>query len=270
MLSPIDRRKFIALAAGVSSATGIGRLYAQNGQSEPPLPNPEIFQSGDMVWPKKPGVFVPYKSELVAGSVQDEEQKWLREKREFIARARQGGTYFSSEQLDALERMPFREFYARYAGDQRPGIPGAYSSGSGVYVGHVGIILVDSERVSWVIEALLDKGVVKSRYTDWIKSRPGEIVWLGRVRNLDTEQRTLIATESEKYINGPYNFWNFDLDDPSGFYCSKLVWLSIWRRLHFAIDGDSNPKRIFWFSPKQLLYSKAIVRLHDPGPYAFE
>lgn len=272
MLMPINRRKFIGIAAAAitSAASRIDNLYAQDIIIKPPLPNPETFESGDLVWPKKPGAFVPYKSELAAGPVENEEHVWLQEKREFIARARNGGTYFNSEQLNALDKMSFREFYARYAGDQKPDIPGAYSSGNGVYVGHVGIIKVDSERIPWVIEALLNKGVVKSRYADWIKSRPEEIVWLGRVRNLDAEQRQSITTESEKFINRPYNFWNFNLDDDKGFYCSKLVWLSIWRVLHFAIDGDQNPKRTFWFSPKQLLYAKTIARLFDPGPYAFE
>lgn len=268
----LNRRKFIGIAAAgiTSAASPISELYAQEILTKPPLPNPETFESGDLVWPKKPGAFVPYKSELAVRPVEDEEHAWLREKQEFIARARKGDTYFNSEQLNGLEKMSFREFYARYAGDQKPGIPGAYSSGNGVYVGHVGIIHVDSEKVPWVIEALFTKGVVKSRYTDWIKSRPGEIVWLGRVRNLDAEQRKSIATESEKFIRRPYNFWNFDLDDDSEFYCSKLVWLSIWRILHFPIDGNQNPKRGFWFSPKQLLYAKTIARLYDPGPYAFE
>jgi hypothetical protein len=29
----------------------------------PRIPNPATFQSGDFVWPKKPGAFVPYRYE---------------------------------------------------------------------------------------------------------------------------------------------------------------------------------------------------------------
>lgn len=266
----IDRRNFIAIVAGIGLSGGLESLAAQESLSDPPLPNPANFQSGDFLWPKKPGAFVPYRSVVAADPVEDEEERWLREKREFIKRARNGSTYLNSEQLNNLEKMSFREFYSRYAGDQKPGIPGAYSSGNGIYVGHVAILHIDSAKVIWVIEALWGKGVVRSRYADWLRSRPGEIVWQGRVRNLEPEQRRLIATEAELHIGRPYDFWNFDLNSPDGFYCSKLVWLSIWRSLHFAIDGNSNPQRDFWFSPKQLLYSKTIARIFDPGPYAFE
>jgi uncharacterized protein YycO len=114
----------------------------------------------------------------------------------------------------------------------------------------------------------LDHGVVRTPYAQWLTSRPGEIVWHGRVRDIPADQLAQIAIESKKYIGRPYDFWNFDLDDDKAFYCSKLVWLSISRSLHFPIDGDPNPKRVFWFSPKQLLYAKTISRLHDPAPYA--
>jgi Permuted papain-like amidase enzyme, YaeF/YiiX, C92 family len=265
-----DRRRLIGVvAASIGLASGLKEVLAQEPSlTDPPLPNPATFQSGDLLWPKKPGQFVPYRSVIAADPVDDEEKRWLQERGEFITRARPGDTYLTSDELGTLETMSFREFYARYAGDQKPGIPGAYSSGNGIYVGHVAILSVDNENVVWVIEALWGKGVVRSSYADWLRLRPGEIVWQGRVRNLDPDQRRVIATESEKYIGRPYDFWNFDLNNADGFYCSKLVWLCIFRSLHFAIDGNSNPQRNFWFSPKQLLYAKTIARLFDPGPYA--
>ena len=137
-------------------------------------------------------------------------------------------------------------------------VPGLYSSGGGIYVGHVAIVEIDQAGNPWVIEALLDHGVVRTPYAQWLTSRPGEIVWHGRVRDIPADQLAQIAIESKKYIGRPYDFWNFDLDDDKAFYCSKLVWLSISRSLHFPIDGDPNPKRVFWFSPKQLLYAKTI------------
>lgn len=56
--------------------------------------------------------------------------------------------------------------------------------------------------------------------------------------------------------------------DDSAFYCSKLAWLAAMRSLGFAVDDDPNPKRSFWFSPKQFLYSRRVARLNDPGEYA--
>jgi Permuted papain-like amidase enzyme, YaeF/YiiX, C92 family len=232
-----------------------------------PLPNKSTFESGDFVWPKKPGKYVPYRNDVDA-SPDEERQRWQAEKEAFVKNIRANPSYFSDADITELENMTFREFYSRYAGDQKPGVPGAYSTGAGIYVGHVGIIEVDSNKIPWIVEALMTRGVVRTTYDDWIASRPGEIVWHGRVRDLGAEDRAKIVSDAKKYLGRPYYFWNFDLSDDSQFYCSKLVWLAIWRSLGFAIDGDSNPKRKFWFSPKQLLYAKTITRLHDPGPYA--
>src|SRR5262245_1129716 len=265
----INRRDILkTLAASLPSTAAINSLSAQDIRDPAlPLPNREIFQSGDLVWPKKPGVYVPYRNDVYA-SPDEERRQWQAEKEAFIKSLRANPTWFSEADIAQLENMTFREFYSRYAGDQKPGVPGTYSTGAGIYVGHVGIIEIDSNKTPWIIEALMRRGVVRSTYDDWIRSRPGEIVWHGRVRDISASDREKIAANATKYLNKPYNFWNFNLSDDSAFYCSKLAWLAIWRSLGFAIDGDPNPKRKFWFSPKQLLYAKAIARLHDPGPYA--
>ena len=57
------------------------------------------------------------------------------------------------------------------------------------------------------------------------------------------------------------------MNDDTGFYRSKLAWMSAFRSLHVAVDDDLNPKRAFWFSPKQFLYVPRMTRLIDPGPY---
>lgn len=257
--------QFLPLA--LLSPISLTRLAAQEIPG-PPLPDRATFQSGDLLWPKKPGEYVPYHSTQIAAAPPSEEKRWLAERDAAVARLRQDRGYFSDRDIDDLRTLSFREFYARYAGDQRPGVPGSYASGGGVYVGHVGIVEIDDSRRPWVIEAILEPGVVRTPYDDWLKSRPSEIVWHGRVRQLDASKRAAIAAEARKYVGKPYNFWNLNLDDPSGFYCSKLVWLSIWRSLSFPIDGDPAPKRRFWFSPKQLLYLPTVARLHDPGAYA--
>jgi hypothetical protein len=76
-----------------------------------------------------------------------------------------------------------------------------------------------------------------------------------------------VSGEASKYIGRPYDFWNLDLADTSAFYCSKLVWLAIRYGLGFDIDGDSNPKRAFWFSPKQLINEPGIELIVNPEPY---
>jgi hypothetical protein len=256
-----NRREItILVAASIArAATGIGPSAAE----EYPLPNPATFESGDLVWPKKPHVYVPYN----AGTHEDpdaDRRRWEVEKEQFLD---QNPMRLSSTRLNEIRQLSYDEFYARYTADQYPNTPGVYGTGGGIYVGHVGIIWIDPDGIPSVIEAVAPS-VRVIKYADWIKARPGEVVWLGRIRDTDKNEREKVPKQALKQLDKPYRFWNLDLDNDSGFYCSKLVWQSIYRSLGFAIDGNPDPKRTFWFSPKQLLYLKTIARLHDPGPYA--
>jgi hypothetical protein len=97
--------------------------------------------------------------------------------------------YFSGTDIAAIKELNYREFYARYAGDQQPDMPGVYSAGSGIYVGHVGIVDIDGNGQPWVIEALTGDGVVRTPYDKWLLSRPGQIVWQGRIREITKQDR---------------------------------------------------------------------------------
>jgi len=264
------RRYFLA-----SIATLPLLMAADGGNAQPtenprvvPHPDPTTFQSGDFVWPKKPGAYVPYNSGSTNTPAQDR-ARWVSERDAYIKResSRANLTALDRERIAALRDMDYREFIAVYAGAQQLGVPGVYSGGA-VYVGHVGILEVDANKTAWVIEALFSEGVVRHTYADWIAKRSDEVVWLGRLKQLGEQERGKIVTEAKEQLGKPYDFWNFDLNDASGFYCSKLAWESIFRALGFGVDGNDNPKRLIWFSPKQFLYTPAIVRLHDPGPYA--
>jgi hypothetical protein len=244
------------------------RIVAQGTDESLPLPRRESFESGDFLWPKKPGAYVPYNSGGQAIVARDDAVEWEVGKQEFLKRIENDPGYFTKADIAAIRELTYREFYARYAGDQQPDMPGVYSAGSGIYVGHVGIVDIDGDGKPWVIEALMGDGVVRTAYDKWLLSRPGQIVWQGRIREISKQDRKKIVIEAMKYLGRPYDFWNFDLNKDDGFYCSKLVWMAVFRSLGFAIDGKANPQRTFWFSPKQLLYAKTITRLHDPGPYA--
>ena len=179
----------------------------QEPESNLPLPRRETFESGDFIWPKKPGAYVPYNS-ASENSVNQDEQRWLREREAFLERVQREPTYLTQQDIENIRQLTYREFYARYAGDQTPGVPGNYSTGGGIYVGHVGILEIDDKNEAWVVEALGGQGVVRSKYDQWIKSRPDEIVWHGRVRDLDKASRAKIVDEAKKFLGRPYNFWN--------------------------------------------------------------
>jgi uncharacterized protein YycO len=69
-------------------------------------------------------------------------------------------------------------------------------------------------------------------------------------------------------VGAPYRFFNFDLGDTSGFYCSKLAWYCIKSATGTAPDDNANPRRILWYSPKRLMKSHHVTLLRNPGNYA--
>lgn len=264
------RRSFLR-AATVGISFGLSpQIFAQETGVIAKTPDSKTFQSGDLIWPKRPGEFVPYNSGTV--SPYDEEKlRWINERRAFVDKVRSNPK--SSQELRQLAAdlslLDFNEFLTLYQADQTPGTPREYGGGATVlYVGHVGVISIEDGEPT-VVEALWGKGVVQSKYESWLINRPGAWVWHGRVANRSQDERALIAVEAKKYLQRPYNFWNFDLADASGFYCSKLCWLAIRDALNLAVDDNPNPSRPFWFSPKQLLKARRVEKLFVPGSYTF-
>ena len=264
----VSRRECLRWAGGtfaLSLLTAAQRVNAAAGELQ--APDPGQFQSGDFLWPKKPGVFVPY--DAGPPRAQDvDEAKWNEERDRFVANVAAKAPYFTPAQTERMRKLTYKDFYARYTGAGRAGST-SYSAGGPIYVGHVGIVDIDEAGVPWVIEALWGRGVIRHTYAEWFTERAGEVVWLGRLTNLSASQRATIPVEARKQVGKPYDFWNFNLNDNSGFYCSKLAWMAVFRSpLHLAVDGKPNPRRFFWFSPKQFLYVPRMARLIDPGPYA--
>src|SRR6187551_961488 len=95
-------------------------LNADTGDStDLPRPNPSLFQSGDFVWPKKPGVYVPYN----AGSTNSpdlDRERWNRERDAYLKKNKDSATADKvlQQRLETLRTMDFREFIATYAGGQ--------------------------------------------------------------------------------------------------------------------------------------------------------
>jgi cell wall-associated NlpC family hydrolase len=252
------------------------------GQPASDFPDPKTFQSGDFVWPKKKGAVVPRRR---IDEPPSEEQKAWEAARERLLQEDPAKSGLSPEVAEKLKSMSYEEFETLYFA--APANPTSESGGRNVniggqtiYVGHVGIIEIDAHGIPYVIEAGTLAGlkgrVTRSLYADWLKSHSDMQVWHGRVRDLRAGVRKRIAQEAVKQLGKPYAFFNFDLNDDSGFYCSKLAWMSVWRATSsrwagkpIAVDDDPNPRRPFfgWFSPKQLVNAKRITLLHKPGEY---
>jgi uncharacterized protein YycO len=263
----ISRRGILGGAVSTLTLASIPGLA--KAQSGPRIPNPTNFESGDLVWPKKPGVFIPYRYESGPAAEEDRE-RWNREKAEFLAKVRDGKISEGQQIANEIGNLSYNDFRARYLRNQAPNEITPFSGGRLAAVGHVGIIELDAQGEPWVVEALWEPGVVRQRYSSWINMRVGEIVWHGRLKDASRQDRAKIASEAKNYVTKPYDFWSFNLADTSGFYCSKLVWLCTMRALNVAVDGIPNPSRLIWLSPKQILYSPKIDRLLDPGDYAVD
>jgi len=225
-----------------------------------------MLQSGDLLFPKKKGAVVPYNSK--PGQAGDQEaEEWQKERDEYLAslKSKPEVDEQEKERFLVLENMSYPEFLGLYLDDEP--LKGTASFGNGpASTGHVGIVEI-TEGGPTVVEAIMGTGVRRISYADWIKDRPDELVWLGRLKGIPADRRTAVAKFAATMIGKPYRFFNFDLKDDSGFYCSKLAWLSIVNSAGFAPDGNDNPKRLLWYSPKQLLHSIRLELLVNPGNY---
>jgi len=260
------RRSFLAGAVALAGAVTLPVLPATAKTSPKPFPLPSELQAGDLLWPKVPGAIVPYYRNGPANLAADYGE-WTAERKARMAALRLRPDAYSQAQLGALEAMSYYQFRARYLEGYEPGRLTPYSFGGIAAVGHVAIVTMDKNGVPGIIEAYSPKGVVPSTYADWITAHPGEICWQGRLKGITSADGDKFAAAALKYKRRPYDFWNFDLSDANGFYCSKLVWLALMQSLNIAIDGNTNPKRLFWLSPKQELYAKTVDILLDQGNY---
>lgn len=239
-------------------------LAAQPSRSHTPPPASQV-QSGDFLWPKRPGAVVLYNSK-VGSAGENEKKEWLESRDEYVKSLKEQKTLSSleKERLRALQKMSYESFLATYLADAPPSEVTQYGGHFGT--GHVAIVRRKDGKVT-IVEALMGKGVREIPYDDWIVERAGEWIWHGRLRDASDEQRAAIAERAALYIGRPYHFWNFDLADDTGFYCSKLAWFATREATTTILDDNSNPRRLLWYSPRQLLASPHVIILQDPGSY---
>ena len=242
------------------------------------LPNAKTFQSGDFIWPKTKGAFVPRVRSVKAPS--KEQIAWDAERDQLLAQdpATSGLSPEAAKKLKAMTYEDYEKLY--FVGPAEAArTRGVTIAGHTVFVGHVAIIEIDEQGNPFVIEATPTAGlkgaVVRIAYAEWLDGKHGMQVWHGRMRDLRPSVRKRIVTEAIKQVGKPYAFFNFDLNDDGGFYCSKLAWMCVWRatpgvlRKAIAVDDDPNPHRSFlsWFTPKQMINAQRIELLHKPGEY---
>ena len=272
-------------AASLAALSGTRALAAP----VPPHPDPTRFQSGDFLWPAKPGDFIPrYALRSVAPN--PEAEAWEEERAKFVEAARASGDAGQIAAAEDMQRLTYEDFQTRFfEGSGAPAARGAPSNLRGItppgglgipQVGHVALIEVDNAGMPWVIEATpkslhryeslysrFKNGVIRTSYSDWIVTHKEYNVWHGRLKSIDRAERARIVDAAKPFLGKDYWFWSFNLNDETAFYCSKLVWVSVWKAVNLALDGDKTFSRNFWVTPKQLVYATSIELLHNPGAY---
>jgi len=230
-------------------------------------PEAVSLQSGDFLWPKLANKVVPYNSE--AGEATDAARvQWEAERKAELSRLETLASLTEEERTryTVLSNMSYQEFLSTYLADAPTGTVTPFGGIGPVATGHVAIVEVRN-GTPWVIEAMLHEGVREIKYQEWLTARSGELVWHGRLKDAPADKRSQIAIVAKQQIGTPYNFWNFDLADQSGFYCSKLAWFSVWKATGRALDDNPRTKRSLWYSPKQMLKSNQVLILFNPGSY---
>lgn len=283
------RRAFVLASAGAMA--GILQAKAAFSQlvNAAERPDPKTFESGDFVWPKPPGAFIPYEGvppeRLLVDAQEVTESEWTRLKFEFIraARAADPGVDPAERQYrldiaDRLETMSYSTFFNDYSAGVSPKEFQTYGAGQIAYVGHVAILEVDpASKIPYVIEAVYGQTleckscVQRVSYERWLSARGNVLVWHGRLKGVGAAQRAQVAALAGVEQGKPYRFFNWNLMDTSGFYCSKLVWYAVMKATGIALDDNPDPRRPIWFSPLQAMkYGKEknhIDLLSSPGNY---
>lgn len=223
------------------------------------------LQAGDLIWPKVPGAIIPYAAP--GQSTPTDRELWERERDEYLATLRSSPTLTDEDRqrIEILRDMSYETFLKVYTEDASPVEVTPF--GGAVGVGHVAIVRRVSGKSPTIVEAMWGIGVREISYEDWKAERKGQIFWHGRLKNLEPKVRSDVAELAFREVGKPYKFWNFNLADSSGFYCSKLAWLAIRNATGIVVDDKPDPVRMLWFSPKQFLKSPHLEILQNPGSY---
>ena len=236
-------------------------------------PDAATLRHGDLVFPRNPKAVVPY----LSGAHLDQaelQKRWLAERRAYVDSIRRdpASTPVMYEQAASVEALTYTEFSMLYFADMRTSDIETMGIEDVFYVGHVGIVEIADDGTPYVVEAMwsgVDK-VQRIPYADWLHHRPDAWIWVARL-DLTDELKQKFVDRAKTYLDRPFDFWNFNLADARGFYCSKLVWLSYFKATRVSLDGGP-AERFLWFSPKQLwnLYRTGrVVRINAPRNYTY-
>ncbi len=228
-------------------------------------PDPSDLQSGDLIWGRLPYRVVPKIAPYAPSEPQPgpmDEDEWEKEKQKVA-----DDPNVPAEARERLARMTFQKFRELYVGQPvRVRMP--YQDWR-IYSGHAAIIArLGTEDDPYLVEAVRPY-VRKTPYAQWLKYWHSDpLIWHGHLK-LDGNlvKRVVEQALDQENRKAPFELWNFDLSDRSGFYCSKLVWWAVWQASGGIVKLDGkDPKRDWfdWYTPLQLMQSDYVEMISWP------
>lgn len=238
----------------------IANLQPEGALAQARLPDhaKTLIANGTLIWVRAEDEWIPYN----AGSESAAFEKTL------VATIEHNTELLSD--FPILELLDYEGFFEGY-------FLGADLTGKTEYarvpgeigVGHVAIIQSIDKQLYVLEAASPELGLLRTPLDDWL-ARMGQSTkfWLGRLNGFsDDEIQSIVSiAASQVRLQKPYGFFNFDLDDSSSFYCSKLIWYSVHKATGKRID-DGISYALPWYSPKQMLESRLIKIILSPDDY---
>jgi len=111
---PIEQTTAVLVLLGVALFAVTPHVVVR-AENPSPFPDPAILQTGDLIWPKKPGAIVPYNSRPGEASTGDR-NRWETEKRGYLTELKKkpNPTDEEKRRYSLLQGMTYDQFAGQY------------------------------------------------------------------------------------------------------------------------------------------------------------
>lgn len=198
-------------------------------------PDPQTFQTGDLIWPRRD-------DEVVFFGV-DHPDAELTENEPLLA---------------SQQNLFDRDIWVGHVAliEMREGVPW----------------VIDATPDRSTLPKDTQHGVSMRRYTQFLadKAHRRRHVWHGRLKNMSPAQNQNLVNAAKKYLGRPYSMSPFGLENTDSFYCSKLVWHAVRDTL-----GAEIPKQIAgvpepWITPWDVMNFEQVEILYKPDGRSYQ
>ncbi len=196
-------------------------------------PNPNDIQTGDLLWPRAEGQYVPFHDPRV---------------QQAMHAMQAAGEMHATARMEAFTRSIWCGHVAFALR-----IDGA-------------LWVIDATPHRSRFHTPASAGVAMQPYEDFLgdKDHLGSHIWHGRVPGITAEQRSMVAKAAMRYLGAPYSFKPWGFDSTTDFYCSKFVWHVLRDALGIELLGGPDQLPQPWFTPWDVMQSAEIERLFEP------